>query len=154
MDVRQLPQSIEGLANSTKEVICNVLKQFFTELLQDTQSRTRFSFQRWRFEFIDEIDKVHFVIYLPFESGSDEVPYTSNVWNNPYFSYRLKSGIHQPLQEAMIDHGLEPSPTVGVPIKPVPWPTAPETVVEIKNPNKLLEIVLQKMEEEIKRILG
>ena len=126
--------------------ILTAADSLFEDILQVTQRFTKFSFQRWEKEVIRRGDRVEFTVYLPFDTTAGPVPYTSNVWNNPYFEGQLTGRentlarkhapwkwmeIHQPLQEALAWFGIRSNPGVGEPITPVKWPKPPQTLVQM-----------------------
>lgn len=147
----ELPAYLARITGIITREVEAAIKTLMEEVFARTVSRTRFSFQRWELEERRDSSSSTFVVRLPFHTHGADVPFTSNIWNNPYFADRLgphASKIHQPLQEALNEIGLRPSPDLGEPIPPVPWPNPPNTVVKI-SPDDVLRVV----EEAVQRAL-
>ena len=146
------------LVETANEII-KVVDSVFENIRSLAQKFTKFSFQHWVKEQNNiSATKINFSVYLPFKTTHQRVPYTSNVWNNPYFENVLIrrnlearkhapwkwTEIHQPLQEALNWLGIRCYPDLGEPIQPVKWPKAPNTFIEI-NLNDLVRIIKQKI---------
>ena len=151
---KELPAFLTKISVIIRGEVEAAIKSLVEEIYTKTVSKTRFSFQRWELDEIRTPSEVAFIVRLPFQTSGGEVPFTSNLWNNPYFADKLgshASKIHQPLQEAMTEIGLQPIPGPKVPIAPVPWPNPPNTPVFIGH-SSLLRIIRTVMRRALTKI--
>ena len=152
IQANELPTYINHVAKMATFEVINAVRSLMEDVYTRTASKTRFSFQHWELEEREEGGAITFVLRLPFRAHGGPVQYTSNLWNNPYFAERLgqhASKIHQPLQEALLEVGLHPSPDLGEPITPVSWPSPPRTAIRINASD-----ILNKVEEALQRALA
>lgn len=150
----ELPAFLTRVSVIVRREVEAALKALMEEVYTKTVANTRFSFQRWELDEIRTASEVAFILRLPFHTHGSGVPYTSNLWNNPYFADRLghhASKIHQPLQEALVEVGFRPSPDLKEPISPVPWPNPPNTAVFLRQ-SDLLNIVSEAMKRVLTKV--
>jgi len=152
VNLSQLPEFLGRLQRVMPEAIKQAFVELMQQILEKTQQRTPFSFQQWEFNIVTAGGTTYLAVKLPFESPNKQIPYTSNIWNNPYFAGQLPQ-IYQPLQEALTELGLKHNPALGEPIKPVSWPHPPNTIV-VLDVRDLWEKVYATVQANLEEMVG